>query len=44
MKIVIDKNKPPIADAGADQIINLPTDNVSLDARQSNDKLYKLEF
>src|SRR6187401_3011104 len=32
-----DKNKPPIAVAGADQVITLPTDSVLLDGRTSSD-------
>jgi hypothetical protein len=32
-----EKNKPPIAIAGSDQVITLPTDSVSLDGRTSND-------
>ena len=32
-----DKNKPPIAVAGPDQVITLPTDSVSLDGRTSSD-------
>ena len=31
------KNKPPIAVAGPDQLITLPTDSVSLDGRTSTD-------
>ena len=30
-------NKSPIANAGPDQVITLPTDSVSLDGRQSSD-------
>ncbi len=30
-------NKPPIAIAGPDQVITLPTDSVSLDGRSSSD-------
>src|SRR6188768_4001017 len=32
-----EKNKPPIAVAGADQVITLPTDSVLLDGRTSSD-------
>jgi len=32
-----DKNKPPIANAGLDQVITLPTDSVLLDGRTSSD-------
>jgi len=32
-----DSNKPPIALAGSDQVITLPTDSVSLDGRSSSD-------
>ena len=32
-----EKNKPPIAIAGPDQVITLPTDSVSLDGRTSSD-------
>src|SRR6187402_3347852 len=32
-----DKNKPPIAVAGPDQVITLPTDSVLLDGRTSSD-------
>jgi hypothetical protein len=32
-----DTNKPPIAIAGPDQVITLPTDSVSLDGSASND-------
>ena len=32
-----DKNKPPIAVAGSDQVITLPTDSVLLDGSLSND-------
>ena len=32
-----DKNKPPIAFAGPDQVITLPTDSISLDGSASND-------
>jgi hypothetical protein len=31
----IKNNEPPIAAAGPDQLIRLPTDSVSLDARKS---------
>jgi len=33
----IEKNKPPIALAGPDQAITLPTDSVSLDATNTSD-------
>ena len=32
-----DKNKPPIAFAGPDKVITLPTDSVLLDGSASND-------
>jgi len=32
-----EKNKPPIADAGSDQVITLPTDSILLDAKRSSD-------
>ena len=32
-----DSNKPPIALAGPDQVITLPTDSISLDGRSSSD-------
>ncbi|HET6769134.1 MAG TPA: hypothetical protein VFH08_17105 [Chitinophagaceae bacterium] len=32
-----ENNKPPIAIAGLDQVITLPTDSVSLDGKRSND-------
>ena len=32
-----EKNKPPIAVAGPDQVITLPIDSVSLDGRSSSD-------
>ena len=32
-----EKNKPPIANAGPDQVITLPTDSVSLNGSSSND-------
>jgi hypothetical protein len=32
-----ENNKPPIALAGPDQVITLPTDSVSLDGRNSSD-------
>jgi hypothetical protein len=32
-----DSNKPPIANAGSDQVITLPTDSVSLDGSSSSD-------
>jgi hypothetical protein len=31
------KNKPPIAVAGPDQVVTLPTDSVSLDGSSSSD-------
>ena len=33
----INGNQPPIANAGPDQVITLPTDSVSLDGTASND-------
>ena len=33
-----EKNKPPIAVAGPDQVITLPTDSASLDGRSSSDR------
>ena len=33
----INGNKPPIAIAGPDQVITLPTDSISLDGSASND-------
>ena len=32
-----ENNKPPIAVAGPDQVITLPTDSISLDGSTSND-------
>ena len=37
MKDVHENNKPPIAVAGPDQVITLPTDSVSLDGNSSSD-------
>src|SRR6187401_2573700 len=37
-----EKNKPPIAKAGLDQVITLPTDSVSLDGRTSSDQEGKI--